>query len=287
MVPIWHYTTSPGLSGILDSGTLFATNVLYLNDATEYRLLTEVAAEITSAELGGEFSDLLSIAIRKVVSERSLRELPPVYVACVSQAGDQLSQWKGYSRGENGYAIEFHPSKFRVTAQQHGTVAMCQYMENDSAKKNLCEVIRNMEDIIGTVIDRSREKQRSIIDEYVQILFTHLPSVYPFLKNKGFAEEKEWRVILSNPPLKDVKFRPKGTMLSAYVELPLTDRDDKGRAIKPIESIRSVLVGPGQYADISALAVKQMLRQKGYALEEDDEENGVKVRVSSLPFRWA
>ncbi len=34
---LWHYTTGAGLQGILESGTIYATQVACLNDSTEIR----------------------------------------------------------------------------------------------------------------------------------------------------------------------------------------------------------------------------------------------------------
>jgi len=34
---VWHYTSGPGLISIIESGTLYSTQVSCLNDATEIR----------------------------------------------------------------------------------------------------------------------------------------------------------------------------------------------------------------------------------------------------------
>lgn len=41
---IWHYTSDRGLLGILQSATLFATQVAFLNDERETRYATDLFA---------------------------------------------------------------------------------------------------------------------------------------------------------------------------------------------------------------------------------------------------
>jgi hypothetical protein len=43
---LWHYTTQDGLLGIIETGSIHASNILYLNDATEYTYATRVIHDV-------------------------------------------------------------------------------------------------------------------------------------------------------------------------------------------------------------------------------------------------
>src|SRR5665213_2305324 len=70
---LWHYTTGPGLLGIVESGQIFATQVACLNDSSETTYATELfksAIKKASEALAPE--DLGHILLKHIEGE--LRE---------------------------------------------------------------------------------------------------------------------------------------------------------------------------------------------------------------------
>jgi hypothetical protein len=47
----WHYTNGAGLLGILETGTIFSTQVSYVNDSAKCRLWETIALAIPMATL--------------------------------------------------------------------------------------------------------------------------------------------------------------------------------------------------------------------------------------------
>ena len=110
---LYHYTTEQGLLGIVDSGTLWATNIGYLNDATEFslslelirdRLLNELretemeerhfaSADPQRARRANERKDRAQASSAYTNSTHS-----PICVICFCKKGDLLSQWRGLCR---------------------------------------------------------------------------------------------------------------------------------------------------------------------------------------------
>lgn len=143
---LYHYTNLGGLTGILQSRQLWATDIRYLNDANELsygvaemaEVVARVAAEMpdltgddlrrfgTLDELGEEELDhsdpeapgpahravnAAAVSLAALVDE-SLPQ-PPVewkwangYVTCFTSKADSLGQWRGYAGGD-GFAIGF------------------------------------------------------------------------------------------------------------------------------------------------------------------------------------
>src|SRR5579862_6471950 len=109
---VWHYTTGDGLINIVQSGALYSTQVSCLNDRTEVHygetLLRDAFLEIQEQDHPSEEATLLKQLIEDSATD-SKKTAPPsdFFVTCFSSERDDLSQWRAYGGGENGYAIAF------------------------------------------------------------------------------------------------------------------------------------------------------------------------------------
>jgi hypothetical protein len=134
---LYHYTTVGGLHGILESNSLYATHVAYLNDSHELvygmqMVLNELKEWIKKTPDGAKAGWdpslpgwMISGAIKATASllaaelekkTPSLRQGFGPFVTCLSEQPDQLSQWRGYGKG-GGYAIKFDAQKLRESVQ--------------------------------------------------------------------------------------------------------------------------------------------------------------------------
>src|SRR5262249_51167085 len=99
------------LLGIVESGTLYATQVSCLNDSTEIRYAAKLVRD-AFINLGADTEEekrFLERIIKVIVEEPAApTNLPSTwFVTCFSKEKDDLSQWRAYTGGENGYAIAF------------------------------------------------------------------------------------------------------------------------------------------------------------------------------------
>lgn len=150
---LFHYTSVGGLNGILKSKSLWATNALYLNDATEIKIaqnfLEERLFPITK-EILGKITEADPKALEKMNLkygglEQASRILSSNHVASLyrgfykatlgifitsfcSHDDDSyvyenglLSQWRGYGQG-GGYAIEFDTKDLESLNQKIGQI---------------------------------------------------------------------------------------------------------------------------------------------------------------------
>ena len=111
---LWHYTSGAALLDILRSNTLFSTQVACLNDSREIRYplyLFREAIGRRKATLG--YDHPLQVFLNEVLSYFDENPVSPNhvglanYVTCFSESRDDLSQWRAYAGGENGYALGF------------------------------------------------------------------------------------------------------------------------------------------------------------------------------------
>jgi len=98
---LWHYTTPEGLTGIIESSSLWATDVFYLNDSAEFMHGINIARKIIKqkiSSLGGDKKERLErfdINLSFIGPDHNR----PVYVCSLSKTENELSQWKAYCRG--------------------------------------------------------------------------------------------------------------------------------------------------------------------------------------------
>lgn len=108
---LWRYTTADGLFGILESASIYATQLSCLNDVSELRYamhMVQNAMRMLRARTPGDDPDRDYIfdLIDRVAGVDTV-PTSDLYVACFSGKEDDLSQWRAYGNGENGYALAF------------------------------------------------------------------------------------------------------------------------------------------------------------------------------------
>lgn len=124
---VWHYTTADGLLGILRTGTIYSTQVACLNDHTELNYGIDLF-RIALLDLRSECPELrdadTEALFRSAEESASVNAAPesPFYVTCFTRNDDDLSQWRAYGAGENGYAIGFHTEYLKLPNSVLGKV---------------------------------------------------------------------------------------------------------------------------------------------------------------------
>ena len=115
---VWHYTDGNGFLGILQSGTMFATQVSALNDSKETQYGTDLfkdavnaakAERIDDAQAGTFLETVLELV--KEESSNPTQGVSKFFVTCFSSSKDDLNQWSKYQKASAGrYAIGFYPN---------------------------------------------------------------------------------------------------------------------------------------------------------------------------------
>jgi len=190
-----------------------------------------------------------------------------MFVTSFASDGNQLSQWRAYCPSTGGYSIGFEPEALMEAAG--AILAPCVYEWSEQVA--LCE------GTIEVVLEQYRQQPsgteakdhltRCGADFFSAFLF-----LAAFLKDPGFSEESEWRLVTrgelegTTAPL----FREGRSGLVPYVELPL--RLDE----KPL-TLKTVIVGPNPHVQLARQTAEALLRSYGVAFED--------VAASGIPFR--
>ena len=197
----------------------------------------------------------------------------PHFVTCFSLVKDDLSQWRAYGGGENGYAIGF-----KCRNLWGGPYSMVVRMSYDS---DLHRALARR--AVDQSVDFFREgiKKFSPPDlaqwgrEFLEEWNKALIMVAPLLKDAAFVQEQECRILkgFTSEDLKDLQFFQKSSLMSRH--LPI--RPGPPTPAPYLLPITEVMVGPCRHPAISRTSVHTLLRKKGY--------NSITVSISKVPFQ--
>ena len=262
---LYHYTTPVGLIGIVEKRILWATDVFYLNDSEEFALGIQIARSYLRSKLE-EVTNSDSVIGRIKWLLDQLKKIGPsqkrdVYVSSLSEEDDQLSQWRAYCAG-GGFAIGFKYGKIKELAvAQRFVLEQCIYEHNEQVTHINEAVDSTIETWLNSGFPWPEPAGEGPRFETHLKLVCELSSLSPRLKNKGFVEEKEYRLI-SEPSTSyiegQVKFRNQRGLVVPYREFKLND-DDLWRQVR-------VVVGPTPHPEESKASVYELLRSNtGFA----------------------
>lgn len=256
---LYHYTGAAGLIGIMQSRTLRATDYRHLNDRKEYR----IGAKLLQEELDRRQMEKRD----RIRFENFVRETQRgCFVLSFSEQGDQLSQWRAYCPGGNGYALGFGPENALFkSAQQHDfNLIRCEY--DRAEQRKLCRYLVNS--FFEGIVSPPNQEPEDTVPARVRAFFRRyqwnlaLALLMSALKHSGFQEEKEWRLVSQYPDdaLYGVSFRPGRFGVTPYFELPLIVKKDSGRIDKRSTCwIDEIVIGPTANSAASRKAIDSLL----------------------------
>lgn len=222
---LYHYTSPAGLLGIVQSKSLWASGIHYLNDSSEYRhaarVLQECARRALMANPDHPWKELY---LELLDSERTFED-PMVFVGSLSEAGDKLSQWRAYCPPGGGFSIGLSPDVIlRQAARQDFQLVRCEYRPAEQTA--ICEELisagcRAAVESLPTEDPRLLRRPHGLL----QKCYKPLMRIGPAFKNPSFEEEQEWRLIRGpfEAPDQQVRFRPGEYAVIPYREFALAD----------------------------------------------------------------
>jgi hypothetical protein len=276
---LWHYTSGSALLSIIDSGTLYSTQVSCLNDSTEVRygarLFKDALTKLLS-EYAGE-QQLLAFIQETLKFFDEEPDFPvnaaiPYFVTCFSLDGDDLNQWRSYCYGENGYAIGFKASGLL------GIPNSLLVRVNYDRDAHLRLAIKASNATVRFFKEGIEKKRADSIEqwtkEFLAVWDDVITQLAPMIKDPSFLSEKEFRIVhqLTTDDARSIRVMQKETMMSRH--LPLRT---PSIAVVPTLPIVGVRVGPCRHPAVTRISVDTALRQRGYG--------GGLVSSSSVPFR--
>jgi hypothetical protein len=266
---VWHYTTADALIKIMTYKKLWASDIHYLNDASENTRMKGLLLRRIADRFGSGAEPRLTQLQSEIRFWDS--EMYRTFVACFSEEGDSLSQWRAYGTGY-GYAIGFSSKQL---------AALCDRLTP------LVQASQGLPHLVFGGVDyvrEDRENEGIIVDEFIDALLQSLDTTpnllpystiafrhrAPFVKDAAFSTEAEWRLAgtIDSTDATDLKHRPGRSHLIPYIALEL------GKDLRDL--IVEIRVGPGPNRDLDVKAVKDFTKA---------QHLNVEVTPTAIPFR--
>jgi hypothetical protein len=188
-----------------------------------------------------------------------LLRLAPHYVVSFCGYPDLLSQWRGYSSTNDGYAVGFRSLNLLTKIQDLGSGYLAKMIYSPDQQDRLVDaVLKAVEDSIV----RLKGDARTQVANHAIAALTWFSYQ---MKHPMFSSEGEWRLIARDFfSSSEVKFRADKGHFVPYVEIPLEDND-----------IEIIVQGPGVYRAGNREAVLRFANSCGFS---------PRVTVSAVPL---
>lgn len=274
---LFHYTTLNGLRGIIESKALWLTKAAYLNDRSELKhaiTLFQQEANSQAAALtkdGADIGELLREAAHQLDSFQETN----ICLASFCEDGDLLSQWRGYGSSGSGVALGFSGQTLeRVNQTGWARLLRCIYEPAEQVQviRDLVRILRNAYDLCKSRAPSDRHA--TIRTDLIGYFNTTFLQVAPVLKNKHFAEEREWRIVTLPRKSTDLKFRAlvSNERVSQYYVYDLAP-DKSGNH----DYLSSVVIGPTSEPRLVSDAVWTLCNQSKVGIND--------LMFSQIPYR--
>jgi hypothetical protein len=278
---LFHYTSLSAMKAIVESSRLWASHAAFLNDSSELRyshtIFQTTIQELVVAE---------QTEVGREYLQRALRAIDPfdgtweVFLLCLCEDGDLLSQWRSYATGAAGYSLGFEAGELNTLVQfSAGEAGLEQPLSCTLRKVNYdrAQHVSVIRDIVHSVLailkalspGMTAGDAGALIADAIAVTRDHLFEFYPFFKDPGFREENEWRLVfsfgLSTDRTTFWKFRALGTHLVPYLDIRAAVRSGVKMGRLPIGR---VTVGPVASPGLAEAAIRLFLKRYRYEFTE-------------------
>lgn len=272
---LYHYTSMESIFGMLQSYskdnpycTMWASNVLFMNDASEYQFGIDVCKELAMQYEGEEHID---DGFAHIYNSQfwHKKELDYPYIISFSERVDSAAIWNMYSNNGGGVAIIFNMEKLAVL---EGTWLdkcwYCRVADNLLFNPNTRALITYLYNhCLNTPCPE--ERPEGINEQSFQNImraFHFQFEVAPKIKHASFDYEAEWR--LTKTGAAKPKFRCKNGVIVPYKEV-----------IIPINVIEGFIIGPTANFEYIQKSLRLYLSAIGL---NDLAQN---IKQSTVPYR--
>jgi hypothetical protein len=285
-----HYTSAESALKILDNKTFWLRKTSLMNDFMEIQHGNDCIVAAFKTDSGQAFKSFLNKINSKTFDEfaklydswfPSLKY--GTYIGCLSEHDSKedifgrLSMWRAYGRG-SGVAIVINASYLlREDSAFSITTAPVIYKSLDEFSEsflNSSKIIMEREDLLRKVDPNDLQS----------ILFKVFCILLMCLKNKGFKEEREWRLLytpeIDSSVLLDKKVQIIGGIPQFVYEIPFatpTEIDPDGISLEKL--IDRIIIGPTEHA----LSIGEVFQ--GLLMKAGVSDPSKKVVYSGIPLR--
>jgi len=191
---LYHYTNLAGLTSIIESQAIWATEILQLNDTTEIaysRKLLGKLADRLSAPSASEYA--LFLVRQAATGMATAPTAPRMFVASLTDDGDNLSQWRSYASQGHGFALGFDRDVLETKSLAQGFTMVPIIYDQSEQEQHFTKALSEVVEVIDGWGAEPEHSPSPI--EQVLLLGLGLTFAAMFIKNPYFRDEREWRLV--------------------------------------------------------------------------------------------
>ena len=197
-----HYTSILTLERISQTGEIWFSNPLYMNDVDELRYGINLGLHAVRSHAGlrqacppDHYNALLD-AFDTLYTDFDNDTAFDVYVFSCSEHDDQigddglLSMWRGYGSDGNGVAIVFDMDALVALPNSPLLVRKVQYLSYEESEAWIADKLQSF----AATLERLALPLEAM-KVAAEALFERIKLFALFTKHRGFHEEREWRIV--------------------------------------------------------------------------------------------
>lgn len=304
---LYHYTKLDTLWKILESDSLFARNIRFSNDFNEY---------LTGRNTIEKFVNWLQDTEESKKEEilKKLRENPMMYfMVCFCEDGDLLSQWRGYAQNGVSIGMDFTGGICRKKNMAQHVEEFC-VLNNTKYSEKIVDKTERKYNIDGSplvflqmpykvqyVSKQKNLDEETDIKKILEALYdsseddsTRLLGYIPYIKDNGFREEEEYRLIYDMELLGDSKahsdsvrgkkleFMDSENLKKPYINVEFGKPDNKSTNVKIIwiggDAYEIADKIGEKYADLKI----ELVEQTGICIGEGTNQEKIQEDIEKL-----
>ncbi|WP_269221881.1 DUF2971 domain-containing protein [Flavobacterium sp. IMCC34518] len=280
---IFHYTSINGFISIIETQSLYCTNVNFLNDSKELKHGIELILKALEIVKNSENNDIIESTKNNI----EILNKTEKYVTCFSKDGDSLSQWRAYGNDGKGISLGFDFSGLKNNFNKNLTGLHIEYDERlqYEAIEEFIKIIIAFYNNIKSRFDWSEHDFNHTTSISIIRFLNHI--IYSY-KHPSFIDEKEYRLQfeLKKNSKADILFRTSTNLIipytiiknsyTAYLETKKPNETEPIFGIKKLP-LNKIIIGPSLDYEIVKIGLEKFLIMNGY-------EN-IEIIKSNVPYR--
>ena len=271
---LYHYAPADAFIGIVETRTLWATDVLHMNDSLELAWGTKLVKEICN-----KLIDTLSYATIPQIYEPAPGR---IFAACFTERADSLPQWRGYADDGLGYAVGLILEN--MPRPPRSVCRLVKIVYDEKLQRELVTQAFVQGGAAVKWIDDQKFDEEHELDllRLVKVrVSSALSRLVSLFKNPAFEYEQEWRYVVEplftedKPAHDGVSFRRSRFGVTPYFKL----------VFEPLLPLAEVVLGPRTPEALAERAVVALLLANKHLIQRTPRHAGVHIWRSEASYR--
>ena len=281
---LYHYTNDVAVTGIIEGGKIWFSDIFRQNDPSELRHGLSIAIDALKSLITDDRPEIgtFTSLFERLDLDGGIEASAHYFISCFSGNGDDLGQWRAYAENGLGFALGFDTSSLEEAftkkggklIEHHSTFPITyDDMELTRIQSELAKIVRPLISLPRTTDIRGRAMHAYM----KELLVSHSVGVLRllmFFKHEAYKNEDEYRFLQiyeGDRPAPDVKYRKRPSVITRYREF-----DWRSQAPK---ALKKIVIGPAANRAQATRFVKDCL-----AAFHADPDN-VELVHSKIPYR--